>query len=85
MSGGSCPLHVKLSLAQLIKDVRRSKRKDWKSLVKQSVTEDMDVRDKWLGIKFLKKKHAPNLYERADMNGRTVNFTTEKPLLQPTI
>lgn len=61
-------------LTQLIKDVRKAKRKDWRHWVKQSVDEDMDVRDKWLGIKFLKKKHAPNLYERADMHGNTVNF-----------
>lgn len=62
-------------LTQLIKDVRKSKRKDWKAWVKQSVVDDLDVRDKGLGIKILRKKHAPNLYERADVDGRTVNLT----------
>lgn len=62
------------ALTDSIKKVRRAKRKDWRAWVKASVTEDMDVRDKWLGIKYLKQKFAPNLYERADRFGKTVSL-----------
>jgi len=61
-------------LTNKIKEVKRAKRKDWHKWVKQGVTEEMDVRDKWLGIKFIKQKHSPNLYERANMQGTTVGI-----------
>jgi len=32
----------------------------------------MVIKDKWLGIKYIKKKFSPNLYERANTQGHTV-------------
>ena len=36
--------------------------------------KDLDIRDKWLGIKYLKRKTTRNLYETADMHGNITSF-----------
>jgi len=58
---------------QMCKKVENAKRTDWKKFVHESVMEEMDIRDKWMGIKYVKNKHSPNLYERADRPGNTVS------------
>lgn len=35
---------------------------------------DIHVRDKWLGIKYLKQPHKPKLFEMADKNGNKVGY-----------
>ena len=57
-----------------IKEIRRSKRNDWKNYTEQIVNNDLDVRDKWLGIKYPKKQHKPSLYEFANRHGNVVNL-----------
>lgn len=63
------------ALRDMIKKIRKAKRKDWKNWVHSTITEDLDIRDKWMGIKFLKQKFSPALYERADMHGTTVEIS----------
>ncbi len=36
--------------------------------------KDLDIRDKWLGIKYLKRKTTRKLYETADMHGNVTSF-----------
>lgn len=60
------------ALGNKIKEVQRSKRNDWKKYTDSLVNEDMDIRDKWLGIKFLKQQRKPKLYEFANRHGQIV-------------
>ena len=39
-----------------IKEVNKSRRADWKNFAHNLVTNEMDNRDQWLGIKLFKKK-----------------------------
>lgn len=57
-----------------IKQVRASKRQDWKKFTDDLVQNDMDIRDKWLGVKFLKRDRKPKLYEFADKDGKPVTL-----------
>ncbi len=43
------------ALMDKIKEVRKSKRQDWRTYAHDLVAEELDIRDKWLGIKYLKK------------------------------
>ncbi len=36
------------------------------------MTEDLDIRDKWLGIKYLKNNFKPKLHECADKHGNKI-------------
>ena len=38
---------------------------DWENWLAKTVDVDLDIRDKWLGIKYLRKTFDPNLYEKA--------------------
>ena len=64
---------------QLTKDFRKSKKQDKKQYVLRSIREDMDPRDKWMGIKQLKSEYRPQPYHRRDRAGRTIeaNKTAE--------
>ncbi len=61
-------------LKNKIKEVRRIKRKDWIVHTENMVNNDMDIRDKWLGIKTIKKDFKPNLYEISDRMGNKVKL-----------
>jgi len=56
------------------KEVRNALKKDWERWLHEITDVDLDIRDKWMGIKFLKTVKAPKLYERADRHGRCVDF-----------
>ena len=38
-------------LQNKIKEVRKAKRNDWKKWAHNVVTQDLDIRDRWLGIR----------------------------------
>ncbi len=38
------------------------------------MTEDQDIRDQWMGVKFLKHNFKPKLYEAADKSGKKVSI-----------
>ena len=59
--------------AELTKKFRESKKKDKTDYVIRSVTEDMDPREKWMGIKNLRKEYKPKPYHRQQRNGTTID------------
>ena len=44
--------------------VKQSTKRDWENWLSQITDQDLDLRDKWLGIRFLKKKFDSKTYER---------------------
>ena len=59
---------------QMCKRVRKATKQDWETWLGQMTDKDLDLRDKWLGIRFLKKQHSRKTYECADRFGRQVGF-----------
>lgn len=53
---------------QINKELGKAKKTDWKSYAHNLINIELDIQDKWLGIKFLKKKHQPKLYEAAGID-----------------
>ena len=51
---------------QAAKEAQRSVKKDWNNWLHNITDAELDVRDKWLGIKYIKNTHAPKLYEKAN-------------------
>ena len=43
-------------LKEKIKEIRRSKRNDWEKYTDELYSNDMDIRDKWMGIKQIRNK-----------------------------
>ena len=41
------------------KEVKRATKKDWEAWLDEMTDKDLDLRDKWLGIRFLKKNMNP--------------------------
>eukprot|EP00973_Karenia_brevis_P004309 590674-Karenia_brevis.AAC.1 len=56
----------------LNKDIKKSLKVDKKSYTLNTVKQELDVRDRWAGIRALKKEYHPNPYNRKDENGRIV-------------
>ena len=56
------------------KELRRSKRKDWSDYAHNMLTNELDLRDKWLGFKYLKNNFRPTLFEAADQHGNKVGY-----------
>ena len=50
---------------------------DWEKWLNEITASELDVRDKWLGIKFIKQRRAPQLYERASMEGNCIPFSKQ--------
>ena len=57
---------------ELTKQYRNSKKDDKKQYVIRSVKQDMDVREKWMGIKNLKRNFQPQPYHRKNKQGHTI-------------
>ena len=56
------------------KIAKKAIKKDWETWLHTITNEELDIRDKWLGIKFLKKNHQPRLYEKADASKNVLEF-----------
>ena len=54
--------------------VKKATNADWLKYTQAITDVDLDIREKWLGIKFLKKSHRPKLFEKKDRFGRALNF-----------
>ena len=50
---------------------------DWEAWLAKTVDTDLELRDKWLGIKFIRKNHEPKLYEKADRHKNLVDFDSQ--------
>ena len=57
---------------RLTKEYRASARKDRIMKVRQSVESQLDVRDKWLGIRQIKAKFTPRAFSRRDKKGNPI-------------
>jgi len=53
---------------------RSASKKDWQNWLQDMTHSSLDLRDKWLGIKYLKERHSPKLYERATVEGKLAGF-----------
>ena len=56
------------------KEVRRATKQDWHKWLQNITDAELDLRDKWLGIKYIKQKKAPKLFERAKIDGSTASI-----------
>ena len=59
------------------KEVRKAVRKDWEKWLAEITDTELDIRDKWLGIKFLKRPKQTNLFERSNLQGQSVDFKNQ--------
>ena len=53
----------------LDKRFKRSKKGDKTNRIMNTIDKDLDIRDKWLGIRQLKKEYQPNPYARTNRKG----------------
>jgi len=56
------------------KQVKKMINKNWNDWLKNITESELDIRDKWLGIKFIKTTHKAKLYERKNRQGELVTF-----------
>ncbi len=54
---------------QLDKRFRKSKKEDKTNMIIKTLDKDLDVRDRWLGIRQLKQQYQPNPYARTNSAG----------------
>jgi len=64
-------------LKQKQKHVRKALKHDWEQWLQNITDVNLDIRDKWLGIKYLKTVKNRKLYERADIHGQNVDFASQ--------
>lgn len=56
------------------KVIRKQLGKDKRKYVLETMNKDLDIRDRWMGIRNLKNGYKPRPYYRKDMNGNPVTF-----------
>ena len=49
-------------------------KQDWEKWLAITVDKDLEIRDKWLGIKFIKRNYEPKLYEKVDRHKKLIDF-----------
>jgi len=49
-------------------------REDWKKWLAEITDHELDIRDKWLGIKYIKRNYSPKLYEKACHDNKNLPF-----------
>ena len=54
--------------------VKRACNADWSRWLSEILDTDVNIRDKLLGIEYVKQQILPKLYERADMHGELAGF-----------
>jgi hypothetical protein len=54
---------------QLNKEFTKARKEDKKNRVLESISKELDIRDRWLGIKELKRKYTPTPYHNKDNHG----------------
>lgn len=50
---------------------------DWEAWLAKTVDVDLELRDKWRGIKFIRKNHEPKFYEQANRHKQLVDFDSQ--------
>ena len=56
----------------LDKRFRKSKREDKTNMIIQTLDKDLDIRDRWMGIRALKQEYQPNPYARRTTEGEHI-------------
>ena len=56
----------------LDKRFRKSKKEDKTNMIINALDKDLDIRDKWLGIRQLKQDYQPNPYARRTTEGKHI-------------
>jgi len=56
------------------KQVKKMINKNWNDGLKNITENELDIGDKWLGIKFIKTTHKAKLFERKNRQGELVTF-----------
>ena len=62
------------AVKELTKEFYKSKRQDRKDHIMSTVVENLDLRDKWLGLRQLKTGYTPQPYYRKDKNGKHTSY-----------
>ena len=62
---------------ELNRAVQRQKRKERKERILASVSKDLDLRDRWCGIRHLKSDYNPLPYTQKDSSGKTVRVSNK--------
>ena len=61
--------------ARLSRELRKQKRKDKSERVLEALSKDLDIRDRWLGIRELKSKYNPTPYHNRTKQGEHVKWS----------
>ena len=61
-------------LTNLSKQIQKSMRKDKRKQILDSVSQELDIRDHWMGIRTMRKDYQPIPLSMKDMHGRHVPF-----------
>ena len=59
---------------QLTKDFRKQRKQDRKERVLGGLTKDLDIRDRWMGIRELKTKYNPIPFHNKDKEGKHIQW-----------
>jgi len=59
------------------REAKKAVNLDWEKWLGSTMDKDLDLRDKWLGIRFLKKKNESKTYEGSDRFGKQVNASEQ--------
>ena len=59
---------------RLSRDFRKSRKQDRRDRVLEGLTKELDIRDRWLGIRELKTKYTPSPYHNKDAEGNHVQW-----------
>ncbi len=54
--------------------MKKALKRNWNKFAENMTDKYLDIRDKWLGIKYFKRKTSRNLYETADRHGNITSF-----------
>ena len=58
----------------ICKQVKKQCKQDWIDWAELSISNELDLRDKWLGIRNMKTKRAPQVFERNNRHGKPVSL-----------
>ena len=58
----------------ICKQVKKQCKQDWIEWAELSISNELDLRDKWLGIRNMKTKRAPQVFERNNRHGKPVSL-----------
>ena len=69
---------------QFNKEFTESRKQDKKERILESVSKDLDLRERWLGIRELKRKYNPTPYHNKDKDGQHITHDKGAQLAQNT-